>query len=464
MNFFDYIKNESFFKPLTSRYRRIYYDCIQVLIERSRELPVLYETDAKDCITLYLKNAEIQRLIEEEEEAGPQLQAAQILMLFRECSWIRPRQIGRSGEYVVNLSTDCRRFMDFLHKMTEKKKEGTMSNRILSMYEIMKAAFEEGSVRKERPYSNILIPMMENETELRNELEDLKDSITDIMKTVIAFQDMNSFGQFIMKNEMLDRFFSEYFFVKNNGLIPTQLSYIKEKISELRYGDMYEKIVEECGKRQQCSREKAVFRVEHYMAQLQYFLSVEYEETMESIDAKINSYYNLANTRIMQMASSRLKMENQISDLLEKISRFSEEKQNIALEKIENCTRIINQKYVGYKSFEQNRRIRNEGQNIGLTAQQISEEEKQKRTENLFLSVPNRYTPNRVGEYLDEVLGTKEKIDLKEKEIDTKEEVLMFAAAMLYAQNTEFPYKVQIQDEKVCTKIADISNVILSRK
>ena len=29
------------------------------------------------------------------------------------------------------------------------------------MYEIMKSASEEGSVRKERPYSNILVPMME---------------------------------------------------------------------------------------------------------------------------------------------------------------------------------------------------------------------------------------------------------------------------------------------------------------
>lgn len=110
--------------------------------------------------------------------------------------------------------------IDFLDKLTEKKNEGTMSNRILSMYEIMKSASEEGSVRKERPYSNILVPMMENETELRNELADLKDSISDIMKTVIEFQDMNSFGQFIMKNEMLDRFFSEYFFVKNKRTDP----------------------------------------------------------------------------------------------------------------------------------------------------------------------------------------------------------------------------------------------------
>ena len=89
-----------------------------------------------------------------------------------------------------------------------------MSNRIFPMYEIVKSAFEEDSVRRERPYANILVPLVDNETELKNELAGLKDSIASIMKAVIAFQDINGFGQFIMKDEMLDYFFSEYFFVK----------------------------------------------------------------------------------------------------------------------------------------------------------------------------------------------------------------------------------------------------------
>ena len=46
----------------------------------------------------------------------------------------------------------------------------------------------------------------------------------------------------------------------------------------------------------------------------------------------------------------------------------------------------------------------------------------------------------------------------------SKEEALMIAAAMLYAKNAEFPYEVRIKDEKVSTKIADISNVVISRK
>lgn len=40
-------------------YRKIYYDCIQILIDRIKELPILYESDEKDRITVYLKNAGI---------------------------------------------------------------------------------------------------------------------------------------------------------------------------------------------------------------------------------------------------------------------------------------------------------------------------------------------------------------------------------------------------------------------
>ena len=157
-----------------------------------------------------------------------------------------------------------------------------------------------------------------------------------------------------------------------------------------------------------------------YMAELQYFLSVEYEENMELIDTRINSYYNLANTRIMQMASDRVRLENLLGDFLDRVSRISKEEQDAAMEKVEKCTRVINQKYVGYKSFEQNRRIRNEGQNIALNTNAMSEEEMQKRTENLFRSAPNRYAPVRVGAYLDEALGLDESMELKEKGVQTK--------------------------------------------
>lgn len=464
MNFFDYIRNESFFRPLNLKYRRVYYDCIQILIDKAKELPVLYESDAKDSLTLYLRNAGIKEEGEDADEGGGELRPPEILALFRECGWLMPREIGRSGEYVVNLSTDCRRIMDFLRKISERKGEGMMSNRIFSMYEIMKSAFDEDSLRKERPYTNILVPLLDNETELKNELTDLKDSISNIMKAVVVFQDMNSFGQYIMKDEMLDRFFHEYFFIKNNGLIPAQISFIKNRLRMLRQGEIFERMIAECAGRFQMSMEEAEEKIEHYFAELQYFLSVEYEENMELIDTRINNYYNLANTRIMLMAGNGIRLEAVLNDFLNAMPELGEEKQDEAMERLSGCTRIINQKYVGYRSFEKKKRLKNEGENIGLSSEELSEEEKLAQTEELFRKAPNRYSVEKVSGFVDVQMEGQEKISIKEKAVRTKEEALMYTAAMLYAGNGEFPYQVQITDEEVEKEVADMSNVVISRK
>lgn len=464
MNFFDYIRNESFFRPLNLKYRRVYYDCIQILIDKAKELPVLYESDAKDSLTLYLRNAGIKEEGEDADEGGGELRPPEILALFRECGWLMPREIGRSGEYVVNLSTDCRRIMDFLRKISERKGEGMMSNRIFSMYEIMKSAFDEDSLRKERPYTNILVPLLDNETELKNELTDLKDSISNIMKAVVVFQDMNSFGQYIMKDEMLDRFFHEYFFIKNNGLIPAQISFIKNRLRMLRQGEIFERMIAECAGRFQMSMEEAEEKIEHYFAELQYFLSVEYEENMELIDTRINNYYNLANTRIMLMAGNGIRLEAVLNDFLNAMPELGEEKQDEAMGRLSGCTRIINQKYVGYRSFEKKKRLKNEGENIGLSNEELSEEEKLAQTEELFRKAPNRYSVEKVSGFMDVQMEGQEKISIKEKPVRMKEEALMYTAAMLYAGNGEFPYQVQITDEEVEKEVADMSNVVISRK
>ncbi len=460
MNFFDYIRNDSFFKPLNLKYRRVYYDCIQILIERAKELPVLYESDAKDSITIYLRNEEISA----SEDSDALLQAGEILSLFRECGWLLPREIGRNGEYVVDISTDCRRLMDFLRRMTEKTDEGEMSNRIFAMYDIIRSAFDEDSVRRERPYTNILLPLLNNETELKNELTDLKNSIAGIMKAVIAFQDINSFGQFIIRDEMLDHFFREYFFIKNNGLIPAQLSYIKGKLRVLRQGEMCDKMIRECSEKRQMSYEAAQERVEKYFAELQHFLSVEYESNMEMIDSRINTYYNLANTRIMLMAGNGIRLEAVLHDFLTAVSKLPEDERDTAMEKAADCARVVNQKYIGYKSFEKNRRAKNEGENIGLAAEELSEEEKAAQTEHLFQSAPNRFSVERVSNFLDVQLGNEKKISIKEKKVHRKEEILMYAAAMVYARNKEFPYDVQLSEEMVETEAADITNVTVSRR
>ncbi|MGN1333510.1 MAG: Wadjet anti-phage system protein JetA family protein [Anaerovoracaceae bacterium] len=476
MNLFDYLKNDSFFRPFNLKYKRIYYDCIQLLIDKTKELPVLYESDARDCITFYLRNSEVQTgepdaVLDKEvntdgesDEPGTDLQASNIITLFRNSGWILPKEIGRNGEYVVNISTGCRRIMDFLRKITERSGQGTMSNRIFSMYEIMKSAFDKDSVRMDRPYTNILVPLLDNETELKNELTDLKDSIAGIMKAVIAFQDINCFGQFILKDEMLDRFFSEYFFIKNNGLIPTQLSFIRSRLRRLKDKEILQRMVIECAEKLQLDMNQAEERVNRYFAELQHFLNIEYEENMELIDARINNYYNLANTRIMLMVSSGVRLESIINDFLNNAAKLSQEEQDRAMEKIGECSRIMQQKYVGYKSFEKKQPPVNRCGDISLFTEELSDEEKAMQTEELFRSSVNRYSVERTGEYFDAILGSGNSAAIGDSPLETREEALMYAAAMIYSDNIEFPFEIKIEDRIVKTEIADITGAVIFRK
>ena len=216
MSFFETL-NEKFFNPFCCRNRALYFECISQLIEKSKEISVLYEADARNTLILYLQNCTYSIETENigEEIAGgktPQENASTILRYFRVCGWIAPQEIGRSGDNIASVSAYCRKLIDAIHKIFDGDANGAITNHIFSMYEILKFSFSKDNARSIRPYQNILIPLVENECDLKNELLILKDSIREIMRAVMKMADANSFGQFLMKDELLNRFFNDYFF------------------------------------------------------------------------------------------------------------------------------------------------------------------------------------------------------------------------------------------------------------
>ena len=56
MDVFEILKNEKFFNPLTGVNKRVYFECISELIEYSKTTLVLYETNVRDTLELYLSN------------------------------------------------------------------------------------------------------------------------------------------------------------------------------------------------------------------------------------------------------------------------------------------------------------------------------------------------------------------------------------------------------------------------
>lgn len=468
MDIFELVNNEKFFNPLSSQNRRIYFECIVLLIEKSKEVPILYDSDARNCVTLYLKNSKYVFRNEYEEEEpemqAPERSASAVMAYLRECGWVTPREIGRNGENVANVSVSCRRMIEFFRKMCEKGNEGALSNHIFSMYEILKASFEEDSARAERPYSNILKPLIDNVAELKNELLDLKDNIANIMRMVMEFQDANSVGKFLMKDELLDKFFNDYFFIKNNGLIPSQISFIKNKLRIMEQGKMFDKIIAECAANQQLSEWEAKEKVHAALTGLQYFLAVEYEENMELIDTRINTYYNLANTRIMLVMSNGMNMESVLDGFLSVLKGMTGDERQQALGKVMDTMRICSQKYIGRRSYEKRKRKERDDSAIGLPTCEISQEEKEQRTREVMAGRKNRFSIECTRQFIEERLAGNRELELREQRVVDRKEAMLFVSSVMYSGIEEFPYEVELQEDYVETDIARITNMRIKKK
>ena len=141
MSYFDCI-NERFFNPFSCKNREVYFECVSQLIEKSKEIPVLYETDARHCLVIYLQNC---RYSIETEDIGdevsdlrsPQENASAILRYFRTCGWITPKEIGRTGDHIASVSAYCRKLIDAIHRIFDQDANSAITNHIFSIYEIL---------------------------------------------------------------------------------------------------------------------------------------------------------------------------------------------------------------------------------------------------------------------------------------------------------------------------------------
>ena len=468
MSFFDTL-NERFFNPFCCRNRSLYFACISQLIEKSKEIPVLYETDARDTLILYLQNC--QYTIETEnigEEIGsarsPQENASAILRYFRTCGWITPQEIGRSGDNLASVTAYCRKLVDAIQRIFGGDANGAITNHIFSMYEILKSSFGKDSARAIRPYQNILVPLIENECDLKNELLILKDSIREIMRAVMKMADVNSFGQFLIKDELLNRFFNDYFFIKKSGLIPSYISNIDRMLQKLRRSELYDRMIREYIRISNEEEIQAKEKIDRQFDELDSFINLEYEQEMGYIDRKINTYYNLYSTRMMMVLSDNTNLEHELNRLLLFLKELDGEDREEIIGRLAQSHRLMSVGFIGRKSFERRKKSNPNLKNAGLLQAELSAEERQRLTDELLTETPDRYSMDHVEQYFDRMMSGREKISVEECGVHTRDDATMIAASIIYSGTAGFPYEVEFKDGMIETEAARISNINIKRK
>ena len=464
MDVFEILRNEKFFSPLTGVNKRVYFECIAELIEYSKSTPVLYEANVRDTLELYLSNKQYHVENDDTDFNYDDRDSVKIIRKFRECGWLSKPELGRNGEYITNITSNCRRIIDFLNRISNRKNDAAISNRILSMYEILQSTYNENSVRKDRPYSSVIVPLMDDEAELKNEVLDLKDNISIILGQITEINDLSSMGNYLLGDQFLEKFFNDYFYMKNNGLIPSILKGIADQLRRFKNDSLFEKAVNEYSERMQTSNEEAKDLLVKYIGEMYYYITKEYPENMEAIDENINKYYRLANMRIRLVTSNGLNVQSSIDSILTRIKEANDSEKKNILSELQKCVDVGSQKYISRKSYQKKKRQVFEVESTAISVDDLTEEEKALITNELMENSINPYSIERTNSYFDVMFKENMLPFVKSKYIRSKEEALMFASAFIYSGENDFDYVVELNDGYEETAIADITNMVVRRK
>lgn len=462
-NIFKVITNENFFRPLCSKNRVLYFDCICELINISGSNISILDNDARDCINIYLNNSKIEYVNDtDEEEYSITKTGNDIIRYFRMCGWMSEKELG-NGSYITRVEPLCIKLISHLKEITETENSGDISNHIFDMYDILNVAFNDTkSGRQERPYANILKPLLDNEERLKEKLAELNINISKIMVSVMDTTSINDLGNYLAKDKVLEEFFSDYYFIKHNGTIPIIVGQISDYLARLRDDDWVNRIAANYSKVKKLSLEDSVSDVKNALYDLQFFVSNEYFREIDAIENQINKYFDLAHAKLMLFTLSGFNLETAIDEYLRVLKVNSGTLREESLSKLKDATTIIAQKYIGIKSFSMKNTIQYIDKSTGITVYNPSEEELNKWEKEFEWK--NTYTRKKVSSYIDGRMKKRNRIEIKYERIRDRNDVQMIVAAASMSELSNFPYHVEILDEMIDLGFAEMSNVIIERK
>lgn len=475
MVLFDHVGYEHFFNPLCGKNKRIYYECILQLIEKSKSVPLLYETDARDTLILYFRNCKYEvaeedrgENIDENENISSKKSEAEnagaILRYFRHCGWVSEKEIGRNGDNIATVAPYCRKLIDAIERIFHRDNHAALTNHIFSIYDVLYSAFIADHGRTHRPYSNILVPVVDSVSDLKNELLILKDSIRAIMRMVIKLTETNELGQFIIRDEMMEAFFNDYFFIKKDGLIPGYIEEIEKMLRKIGKTEVYENMIREYQGFHNVEEDKAREIVDGQLSEVRSFISYDYVKEMDFIDKKINNYYRLYSTRILMVLSNSVNMQTCLNDFLMAIKDLEVDEKKEVMEAVSKCFGLQSYKYIGRKSVERRKKRKPNTKSGAIVASSLSEEDRARMTRELLYEYPDRYGVKQTTDYFNQLFMDRESIIPDGTMVQVRDDAMMVAASILYSGSAEFPYEVEFLDGMVETKAAAISKIRIKRK
>lgn len=442
---------EDFFKPLTSKYRKEYADCI-MLIFNTFKPEISYGVNREVVVrTLedYFDTDDIEMTFDDENYISDAREKANgIIASLKSCGWLEYEQ-EKNHQLNVVLFEYTIPIIESMNKVIQEQE--TEYQGIISQ---IHASLQNKDLYV-KPYELIIKGVKENTERLISELKKLNVSIKRHMDKQTS--DMSA-------SEIIDHFFEyhknigskAYLRMKTSENIAYFRSSIIAKIEEI----MEDKSIMERAVTGYMDIEQEDDEDKAYDSIISDLLDVKsmfyrLDDIIEEIDYKHAHYMKNAVMRARFKLATGNNMEGKLSKILDLLAEElnREENDNMTiniLEGIDEVFSIYSQGYISPESFKtipvskKNSIVDNISDEVIM-----SEEERLLYKEALRIKNRERFSRKNINEYVQVLLKDKEKISVEDIPIKSKRDLIRIIYISIYAGNRANNYEIKRTNKKV---------------
>lgn len=438
-----------FFKPLTSKYRQVYADCI-LLIFNTFKPEISYGVNREivvKALTGYFETDDMEMTFDDEATfiRDAREKANGVIAALKSCGWIEYEQ-EKNHQLNVVLFEYAIPIIESMNKVIleeETEYQGLISQ--------IHASLQNKDLYA-KPYELIIKGVKENTERLISELKKLNASIK---------RHMDRQTSEMSASQIIDHFFEyhknigskAYLRMKTSENISYFRSSIIEKIEEMMENvAVMERAVAGYMEVEQIEDKDVAY--DNLVSDLLDVKSMFYrlDEIIEDIDKKHMGYMKNAVMRARFKLATGNNMEGKLSKILDSLAEelnSGESGEDVTVELEELCG-IYSQ---GFLSPESLRTIPVKKRNAIVDDMEegvvMTEEERQLYKEALRMKNRTRFSRKNINEYVGNLLEGREKISVEEVPVESKRDLIRIIYISIYAGNRANNYEIKRTNKRV---------------
>lgn len=437
---------EDFFKPLTSKYKQEYADCI-ILMFNSFKSEISYGTNRELIAKLFTDyfDADDREMTFDEEDtyvADARDKANGVISMLRSCGWIEYEQDSNHQinvllqEYAVPVIESMNRII----KEEEAEYQGIISQIHASL---------QNKELYSKPYELIIKGVQENTDRLLSELKKLNVSIKRHMDK--QTNDMDA-------DQILQLFFEYHQNIGSKAYLRMKtsenISYFRTAIIEkLEYIMESPQIMERAVHgfmevEEQTDEDIAYENLTHILMDIKSSF-YRLDDVIEEIERKHSRYMRNAVMRARFLLATGNNMEGKLSKVLNcLVEEINGERENMA--EMQRLFSIFPQNYLSPESL-QTIAVRKKLGNVDELSEQavMSHEERRLFKEALQERNRKRFSRKNINQYVVELLGDRQQMPVTDVPVKEKKDLIRLVYVSIYAGNKANNYTIKRTREQV---------------